>query len=95
MYTVPTGKILFISGSCMASRMDSESTSAVDMYVYDGVAVTTATLTYHVYSGKGQQTTTQYFFPAIEALADYIVRLYNSHADNYTRGTIFGWLEDA
>lgn len=95
VYTVPANKNLFISQAFLTSRLSADANSYSILYVVDELNADVYTICVHQYSIAGQQSTQQGFIPALEAGADYEVRLYNYNANLHCDALIFGWLEDA
>lgn len=95
VYTVPAGKILFISSSVFTTRMSAVAGAGANMAVRDTDDVTDYYMVDHKYGSIYQQTTSQYYLPALEAAAGYDVTVFNSHAALQTAGIFCGWLEDA
>lgn len=95
VYTVPSGKILFISTYFFASRLSVDGSYNGFIGARDTDDVVQFIMIYHFYDFKGQIATTAPFTPALEALAgwDVIVQSYNVNLD--VNGGFFGWLEDA
>ena len=94
-YTVPSGKILFISTYFFSSRLSVDGSDYGFIGVRDASDVVQFVMIYHYYDFKGQLATTAPFAPALEALAgwDVFIQSYDVNLD--VNGGFFGWLEDA
>jgi len=95
VYTVPDGKILFLSSaglSCLNSAGGG---------VYTGLGIRDADDTHvyylllHWFSAQSQHSGNHTFFPAVEVPADYDLYLISNGANIGSTGMGFGWLEDA
>lgn len=95
IYTVPSGKILFVSAFFFTSRLAVDGSREARFAIRDVSDIIQIGLVYHYYDLKGQLVSSSQFAPALEALAGWDVYLqsYNSASDIY--GGFFGWLEDA
>lgn len=95
IYTVPSGKILFISTAALTSRYTGAAGVAASIWVRNDSDVKQYMLPNHYYQAAGQLFGSTPFCPALEALADWDVVVEVVGADLYARGFIHGWLEDA
>lgn len=94
-YTVPAGKILFISNVLIYSRHSATGVTSGKMSVRNVADVEVFTLCKQYYDIPGQQTNSFFYSPAIEVPAGYDVFLLSNTAALDIGGSIFGWLEDA
>lgn len=94
VYTVPTGKILFLSTIGCSSRLSAAANVFCYIYINDAGASTIVRPIVHNYTVAGQMAESKYYCPAIEAPAGGTVRLYNSAANLHIEGLFSGWIED-
>ena len=95
VYTVPSGKILFVSSLFCASRLAVDGSEYAIFAIRDTSDVTQIVLVYHYYDLKDQLVSSSQFTPALEALAGWDVYLESFDANLDVIGGFFGWLEDA
>lgn len=95
LYTVPADKKLFIGTGILSSRLAVAGSRYARMHVVDHVAAMKYTICSHFYDVAGQMSNNMRFFPALELIAAWSVRIYSDHANIDCEGTIHGWLEDA
>lgn len=95
MYTVPGGKVLFISNTMHNARLSADAAGAAFAYVRNVADVTVFYFSYFMFDIAGQIVNSQYHFPALEVQAGYDVCLSNNHANLDSTVTFHGWLEDA
>ncbi|KKL15112.1 hypothetical protein LCGC14_2508880 [marine sediment metagenome] len=95
VYTVPSGKILFISGCGLSTSLSSSAGVVAYCATRDDGDTTVDYLMFHQMEIAGQIATFQRYSPAIELLADWDMFVLTNGANIITRALIFGWLEDA
>jgi len=95
IYTVPAGKILFISSCLLSSRESANASSLVYVVVRNIADTEQYTPLLHYYDLAGHQTTTSIHLPALELPAGWDIAVISGHANIDGRGGIRGWLEDA
>lgn len=94
IYTVPMGKVLFITTASLASRESAAAVSACNISVRNDSDVDQYTLLAHFYDIAGHQVNGLNFIPALELAANWDVYIVSGHANIDARGIIHGWLED-
>lgn len=95
VYTVPTGKVLFVNSANLASRESAAAVATCRLFVRDAIDAFVYAILSHMYDLAGHQTSHQTYSPAIGVPAGYDICLVSSHANIDVYGDIFGWLEDA
>lgn len=95
VYTVPAGKILFLSSMFLCSRYTGATQPAIHAYVRDDDDEMQQRLVSHYFAGAGFQTSGMWYMPAQEAQAGWDVCIQVSSADAAGRLIVAGWLEDA
>ena len=94
-YTVPVGKKLFVTTAFISSTMSSGVNAHTNFFVRNAAQVTQFYFYQLKYILAGQQASGMIFSPGLEALEDWEVCLYASHASMKVTGIFHGWLEDA
>lgn len=95
LYTVPAGKILFISGVSVHGRRSAAGVGRSSFKVRDAADTDVYWIAAMYFSGIGHMNLGYPFTPALEAAAGYDVYAYLYDEDQYIRGIMHGWLEDA
>lgn len=95
VYTVPAGKLYFMSSGQLNGRLSADAAATVGLYIKLGVEPLSYRIFYQYHILKGQLSSAQSFVPALEVPAGYTIRIYCDHANLDGMGLIFGWLEDA
>jgi len=95
IYTPAAGKIYFITGLVMASRLAVAAECYTRVWVRDVADAEVYRICEQPYISAGSLITPMSFFPALEIAAGYDLVSYSSHADLDLRCFTFGWLEDA
>ncbi len=95
IYTVPAGKIGFISAVDVTSRLSSVAQTYLRVFVLDDEAALAYRVMFHYYDAIGQQTTPHQYSPALEGAAGYVWKIFTAHADLDATVVIHGWEEDA
>jgi len=94
IYTVPSGKLFFLTNAILHSRESANAAGEADVIVYNQSAV----LQYHIqrqlYDVAGHQALALQFIPALELPANWYVIVTNNHANIDSAAFITGWLED-
>lgn len=94
VYTVPGGKILFLSSGSMFSRKEADGSGYVTLMERDAGDVEKRVIIHSTYAIKGQLSINVSFFPAVEIAAGYDIIVKSDVVDAKGRGIINGWLED-
>lgn len=94
-YTVPAGKILFITTQQIASRLSADSGTYAFSMLYDAVPAQQDLIGVHYYNKAGQNNSSVNFVPAVEVVAGWSVRCVVGNANLHARVNIYGWIEDA
>lgn len=94
-YTVPAGKILFISTAQMSTRLSADGSYWSHMSVRNVLDVHQYSIFNLVYDIKGQQFGFGTFLPALEVEAGWDVYAASGNDLLDIRANVFGWLEDA
>lgn len=95
IYTVPTGKILFIASAFMGSRLSANGLKYATFDVSNAGDVLQYYMYQHQYDIAGQQANGMSFIPALEAEADWKIRLRVVGTNIEAIAIFHGWLEDA
>lgn len=95
VYTVPAGKILYISSAYLTSRLTAAVATYTWMITRNVADVTQVHMLSAYYSVVDAKTFAIPYVPALELPAGYDVAIYVHSATLSSRGGIFGWLEDA
>ncbi|KKM97803.1 hypothetical protein LCGC14_1164360 [marine sediment metagenome] len=94
-YTVPVGKILFISDSMLSSKLSADAATFSYLIVRDAGAATKLYLYMFQFQIAGQQSVGTNYIVALECQAGWTVSVRNSAANISSYGVFHGWLEDA
>lgn len=95
IYTVPTGKIFFLTSGGMAAFNSAGGGNTAGVGVRDGDDSHQYSVCFHYFSAQNEVSDSHQFFPALEVPADYDVYAYSNNASVTLLGQAFGWLEDA
>jgi len=95
VYTVPSGKILFIGSGQLSSRASADGEYIAELKVRDGSDDDVFVLLQNWHRISGQMGSMLSYLPALEVAAGDDVVVRSSHANLSTGAMIFGWLEDA
>ncbi len=95
VYTVPTGKLLFISTCFLTSRLSADGAHWGALRIRDDEDAELVVLIFHWYNIAGQLATQVPYLPAYEVPAGYDVYVESSHGNLGCYGVFNGWLEDA
>jgi len=95
IYTVPAGKLLFISGVNLGTGLSADANVRAFVAVRNAADVFQYGLIYHRFVKAGQLNSFPFFSPALEASAGWDAYLNSDSANLSSTCYMFGWLEDA
>lgn len=95
VYTVPAGKILFISSAFLTSRKSTDSSKGGSLAIRGVGDVRLSYLFNHLYDLAGQQTSSLSYPVAIQAATGWDVYVDSTDDTVDLLGCIQGWIEDA
>jgi len=94
IYTVPVGKLLFISGVTLGTGLSADGDVRAFAAVRNAADVFQYGLMYHRFMKAGQLNGSQPHFPALEAPAGWYAFITSDSANLSSTCYMFGWLED-
>lgn len=94
-YTVPAGKILFISGISLSTRQSAAQQGKGYLIVRDDQDTPLYSPLYLAMETAGQIADSQTYVPAIEVPAGYDIAIVSNAANCDATAEVTGWLEDA
>lgn len=95
IYTVPVGKIFFMSVSGIAAFNSAGGGNTAGVGVRNDSDVHQFFVCFHYFSAQSEESDAHGYFPAIEVPAGYDVYVVSSAGNVTVLGQAFGWLEDA
>ncbi len=95
VYTVPAGKILFVSSGALASSMSTADAHWTGLGVRNVGDVIQYYLIRHHFGTIGHLSGLNPYVPAVEVAAGWDVFAISNHLSLFANAIINGWLEDA
>jgi len=94
VYTVPAGKKAYITSVHLASRQSGTAENRTVVQLFNDLDVAQYIFASHYFDVAGQLSTCNNYFPALEALAGWYIKITVVGAALDTRTFIRGWTED-